>query len=604
MTQRRLLATTALEETWGSDEELVFLGEWCKRYERRHVWGERKHEVVPFHWDDREKLRRDYFYLETLHRAVLERIASALNSFHGVAHDLRYWQLLLDPWLLAYLSVSFDRWECVRVAFEAHGALDVCWVEDDHQMRPSFSYTEFVALAETDEWNQGFYQRLISHQFADRCRAVPSVPAAPRAPIGALPSTRRRRRMFGGAAYVLDRLIGAFRSRYDVAFVGSGFGVASLVRLNAALGQVPRYFLAQFGTAVGESDFPEDAARALDRSVLQVDVPGRTPFEEFVRRWITRDLPRSVVEQYGELNKRAKSLGVTAEVIVTAGSHWNNILAKFWFAEQVRDGARLVISEHGGSLPPFRELFGFEESIADVKATWFRPYHATHRQLPAAKLIGQPRRKRSRNRSGVAAGYCAVIGNECPRWVHRAHFYPMAHQWSLSFGMVLDFHSQLETPVAAHVRVKPYTSDQGWNTRARFEDALGSAKVLADRTLREVISEARVVVCTYPETTFAESMASGVPTVLMYPPRYYELNDVALPLVAKLRAAKILFHDATGAAAHVSEIWKGPERWWESKLVREAREEFDRQALDLDDNWCNRWTELLRGLAVPRTLGA
>ncbi|MEK9810779.1 MAG: hypothetical protein VW362_10050, partial [Candidatus Nanopelagicales bacterium] len=59
-----LLVLTALEETWGSDEPLLFLGEWCKRYERRHVWSERTSETVPFHWDDREKLLADYTHLE------------------------------------------------------------------------------------------------------------------------------------------------------------------------------------------------------------------------------------------------------------------------------------------------------------------------------------------------------------------------------------------------------------------------------------------------------------------------------------------------------------------------------------------------------------
>ena len=37
-----LLVTTALEDTWGTDEEILFLGEWCKLYDRKSMWCNRK----------------------------------------------------------------------------------------------------------------------------------------------------------------------------------------------------------------------------------------------------------------------------------------------------------------------------------------------------------------------------------------------------------------------------------------------------------------------------------------------------------------------------------------------------------------------------------
>jgi len=83
--RRAVLATTAIEDTWGSNgEPIVFLGEWCKRYSRRHTWSERETVTLPFHWDDRGKLDRDYQYLESLHHRLLELLTAALNGHHGV----------------------------------------------------------------------------------------------------------------------------------------------------------------------------------------------------------------------------------------------------------------------------------------------------------------------------------------------------------------------------------------------------------------------------------------------------------------------------------------------------------------------------------------
>ena len=34
----RYLITTADERTWKFDQPAIFLGEWCKLYERKHIW--------------------------------------------------------------------------------------------------------------------------------------------------------------------------------------------------------------------------------------------------------------------------------------------------------------------------------------------------------------------------------------------------------------------------------------------------------------------------------------------------------------------------------------------------------------------------------------
>jgi len=41
----KLLVTTALLDSWGSNEEIVFLGEWCKRYELELPLEARAHSL-------------------------------------------------------------------------------------------------------------------------------------------------------------------------------------------------------------------------------------------------------------------------------------------------------------------------------------------------------------------------------------------------------------------------------------------------------------------------------------------------------------------------------------------------------------------------------
>ena len=41
----RLLVTTALESTWSRTDKILFLGEWCKIYDRKEQWANLNYRV-------------------------------------------------------------------------------------------------------------------------------------------------------------------------------------------------------------------------------------------------------------------------------------------------------------------------------------------------------------------------------------------------------------------------------------------------------------------------------------------------------------------------------------------------------------------------------
>ena len=87
--------------------------------------------------------------------------------------------------------------------------------------------------------------------------------------------------------------------------------------------------------------------------------------------------------------------------------------------------------------------------------------------------------------------------------------------------MVCEFYSLLTTTIQSHFIVKPFP-DRGWNTRQRFIDKLGKERVSDEPNYYRFLERAKVIVCTYPQTTFAEAMASGIPTILLYPADHWE----------------------------------------------------------------------------------
>ncbi|MBI3636429.1 MAG: transferase, partial [Candidatus Rokubacteria bacterium] len=118
------LATTALTDFWDTKERIVFLGSWCTRCDRRSQWATFEYEVMPSPWDDRERFYTAAEYLDECGERLLGQLASYLNAVHGVSHSLRYWRIVIGPWLLSYLHAVYDRYVHLNEAFRRYGDLD------------------------------------------------------------------------------------------------------------------------------------------------------------------------------------------------------------------------------------------------------------------------------------------------------------------------------------------------------------------------------------------------------------------------------------------------------------------------------------------------
>ena len=89
----RLLVTTALEETWDTKKPMLFLGEWCKLYNRKKYWEDLNILIAPYHWDNRELLKSNYYYLNDFYEILLESLSLKLNSIHNVSYSIKYWRI-------------------------------------------------------------------------------------------------------------------------------------------------------------------------------------------------------------------------------------------------------------------------------------------------------------------------------------------------------------------------------------------------------------------------------------------------------------------------------------------------------------------------------
>lgn len=578
---KTLLVTTALENAWGTNEAIIFLGEWCKKYDRKDIWENRIHKTVPSHWNDRTKLKTDHDYLKALHHALLIELTPVLNRYHSVDRPLRYWQMILDPWLVSFVAVIWDRWETLRSGLEGQNGITTIEISSLSSFKTSYDYNDYIKNILNDPWNYQLFLEMIKTEYPHQCEIVPVAEKEEKG--NNIPAYNRLKRSVQERAWnIVDSMLALFTRRNKVVFVNSYFSPVSLTKLNVSLKQVPRLYRREFA-------WPrqvQTAITAKNGKKISLQLNALNSFEKFLFSRIEKDIPVIYLDAFQGLQRMVDKIDLQPKLILTANAHWNNEVFKLWSAERIQKGVKFVAMEHGGCIPPSMSAFSFEEEVADIKTTWAAPYHKKHRQLPANKATALT--------LTLDGKYLGVVGYEMPRYNFRAESAPKAGQINIHNKMLFDLYDLLTPAIKDQFQVRPYPN-VGLNTRQQFVDKLGNAAISAEPDYATFLSGSKIIVCTYPQTTFSEAMASGIPSVLVYPKHLWESIPQMDGLLESLTAAGIVFTDAKTAAEHINAVWNDPQQWWNSQVVINARQEFYEKAVDVSD-WMKKWTSFIKEL--------
>ena len=562
-----------MQETWiNNNSSTCFLTEACRRYSERDKWGSLNSFVLPHHWNDRFKLKQDHDYLKILYERILGDMTVVFNNIFGSNESEHYYRIILGPWLINYLPIVFDRWETLRSTFSSKSSYLTANLIGLRERVPAKDFNSFIDLMQTDLWNYSLYKRIIDFQHADHCEMVDVIYTEKQ--------IKKHQKKEHKVISTVDKLLSIISKDPRIFFYKSYFKASKLGELNLALRQVPRFYSKEFELEI-ENDFDVNF-----RKRFKIGLVASCRFEEFLFEVIFADIPLVYIESFREIRNYTSSLPFNPDKIVTANAYWTNDIFKIWAAHKSTSGTALLISCHGGALPPLFNTFEHEEDISNAYITWFRPYHPKHVQLPPNKLVGSKKQKTCGNN-------CSVIGFESPKYGYRATAGPISNQTLDVFNHTSEFCSALSDQVKERLRIRPYPN-LGWETALRYTDKFGSEKIDSRKSYTKFIQESKLIVCTYPQTTFAEALSSGTPTILVFIPRVYELIPESNELLNMLKTVKIVFTDPLEAAIHVNSIWGDIFQWWHNAEVVAAKRKFYETALRLDLEWKKSWVDYLK----------
>lgn len=585
----RFLVTSALEETWpANDVPVLFLGEWCRLHDRKMEWEKRDAVVAPYHWNDRKKLYKDYLYLQTLYEGLLKELTIKLNELHCVNHSVRYWRIIIGPWLGYFVQMLFDRWTMLRQVVRENDISGARVLQGPNDCLAPNDMVDFTALFVSATWNEMIYGQLLAWmkipiEKVDAGGEV-SVPASN---AGKLSIVRKTKRALVLAA---SHIAGILCRDNEYFFISSYLPIKQELLLKLKLGQMPNLWRTV--------PVPITSFNSVMRQWQWAEPENADDFHAIVHAMLPKHIPTAYLEGYKEILSTSKKLAWPSrpKAIFTSNSFIADDMFKIWAAEKVEAGVPLVTGQHGGTYG--MSLWSFIEdhqiAISDRFLTWGWSQQEQQKITPVGNFKHFGKRGTWGNKDGIVL----LVEMALPQVSYSMYSIPVAGQWLDYFEEQSRFTQALPEELRDHVMVRLHSPDYGWGQKQRWQERFPNIRLDEGvQPMASLVKNSRLFISTYNATTYLESMSLNIPTIMFWNPKHWELRDSAIPYFEKLKSVGI-FHDSPESAARqMITVWNDVSGWWESAEVQSVRREFCERYAHIPDKPLELMGKLFREIA-------
>jgi len=570
----RYIITTADERTWKFDRPVIFMGEWCRRYDRRHIWADMDAIVAAPYGLGRAKKDSDHSEARELEKKLFSVLCEVLNQYHGVQHSERFWRIVLGHWLYRYVDVMLNRVKTLEQCFKAYQISGTTSYANDHYTLATPDSFSAILACNDDCWNNVLIARIMElHGLANfpieviDCASTSfSYNVQPHA------LTLKRKVLRWGYKKV-TKLENLLVKDKDAFIINSYLPKKEEIKLQLAVGQYPRLWVTP------KIAMPEKSDKVLRKSLTkQVANKSGDRIEMILSTMLFELMPACYLEGFANLNDLMKQQPWPKDpkFIFTSNNFDTDEVFKLWAATKIESGTKYFTGQHGNNYGALRNNLdpSNEEVTADKFLTWGwtdgLPQHT-----PAFIFTIAGRKAQSYNSQG---GLLLIELSQS----HRIHTFDCIAE---SIKYIKDQESfvrelSIEPKLHLTIRLKADSKYFKQNDEIRWAACDPSLKIDAGNVvIRDLIAKSRLVVHSYDSTGILETLSQNIPTLAFWQNGFDHLRESAKPYYQLLVDAGIVHLTPESVAQKVNEVWDEVDCWWAQNKVQDARRQFcDRYA--------------------------
>ncbi len=565
----RYLVTTHDQGTWPSGAQLVLIDSGLQNTAvSEHLV--RRTEVCPID----ERLNRHH-QLSNLCSELLEDLTTYLNAMHNERSSVQTWKIRLGLWLHHFVDTVYERWLAVSdVEVQFPSLKTELFPTDPQTICPEQSF-DFYPISQSAQWNHWITGEII--RFNKQ--------------VEVFSSTRAHQWHGGAPGNTNDR---SFKSRLRHSLRSSLLQIGLTSRHILATTYLPRKTelslalrMKSLPTIWSEPTVPRAQFNTEMRNSVDFPKTVEASFNAFIRSVVCSQIPRSMVEDYSALSRKAKSgrFARTPRTIFTANLHVTSDLFCIWMSHKQLQGSQILLAQHGGQYgqvaPPTRTE---EHEIATSNKYFSWGWRTNDRHVipaPAMPLVDI-----TPSSTSVSSKNSLLLITDCTsRYARRP--WPISSDNARYLNNLFQFVDNLssENQSALRVRLHHDHAKYDFSHSTRWLDRFPHINLDSGHgPLSALRDQARLIVCTSLGTSELEQLAANQPTLFLLNHNIHPVRDSEQSVFSELEHSQVLFRDGSSLAKHVQTIWNDVEAWWSSSLVQHSidlyKDHFVQQSAD------------------------
>ena len=567
---KKYFVTSSNRQTWGEKEEILFASSACLKANFSNSPENQKFSFVEDKWQDHKTLHSDIEYLDNIYEKLLKLITQTLNEHHSVRHSVRYWRILLGPWLYLFIQTLYGKWQKCLVAGTSH--------ETYHTIILDYDLTDFIPCSlremdpENDMWSHLIFSKIIKEQNFIK----PITISAGLIPEKSKSLTVGKRSRIKKRLVTLAQLWSAFMVRKDeIMIIDSCLGISFDIRLYLSLKQIPRFWKSPPSPFIPANQKDRKLFKDCLIENFKVD---KDIFYTFLVKMIGDQVPTVYLEGYSDLLKLVASLNwpLRPRAILTSNAFQFDDVFQAYAAEKTENGTKLVVGQHGGFYGVGRKVVGEDHQvrISDRFISW--GWKSDNASVYSGFIFANPSSIKGKWDNN---GHALLVTVPWRRTEYKLSSMPINSEQSKQF---LDDQLRLAQCLPKRIRYKLIVRISDIKDKKLNTDYIPGWKTTYPeveidpciKSVGEQVKQSRLVISNYNSTGILETLSGNIPTIIFWRPERFHLRECSLKYFEEFESVGIYHRTPESTAEFINKIWDNVDSWWNSLEVQKAREEF------------------------------
>jgi len=557
----------------------LHLGSWCFDLINEH----NKKKIHNYHWSSLDKFTEDSYLIFSIYEKTLKVISNKLNDIHNYDRDIDYWQKIIGPWLLFFVSVIFERYENLNslknkkniVTYIPHYNIKD-WIPLD--------FVDFEDMISRDDWNLFIYSEIIkdleiiNYKYSDQKLINQNLYKRKKEKLS--------KKVIKSLVYYASKLI---PEKYrDICLIETDLKFLKLCEIQTKFKKYP------FQYYIREITDKSKINLALRNNKYEHELKNDTEVVRLICRLLIKNLPIAYLESFKKNKKRALSFfPKNPKFILTSMGHLSNELFKIWIAEQSLLKKKICISVHGAhhSNSLFNHPGMFSEIISDTFFSW----GWTKNILSSSKLSELKKNKNDYKYNKNETKICFVVysGNKYSGSISAA---PTSTNFLESLDIQKKFFCNINKKLLDNTTIRLREVSKTWELNT-FYKSLGINKFsyLETESLKKLVSKNSLFIFSYESTLFFELLTLNIPSILLNEERFWRLNKSGKADYNNLREVNILYDSFYKLSDFVNNNnIDSINKWWLNDNTQRIKNSFLEKNARSNENYINEWINTIK----------